>query len=58
MGKTRLTAAFHETSGLWNALIPKYDALVAKARAKACPAKSRIIQNRRAKSKKAKGKPG
>jgi hypothetical protein len=38
--------------GLWNPLIPKHNALVAKP----CPAKSRIIPNQRGKSKKAKGR--
>jgi hypothetical protein len=37
---------------LWNALIPNCNGLVANP----CPAKSRIIPNRRRKSKKAKGK--
>jgi hypothetical protein len=50
-------AAFSRNPGLWNALIPKCDGLVAKA-TKACPAKSRIIPNQRVKSKKAKGKRG
>jgi hypothetical protein len=53
--KTKLTAASHQTQGLWKALIQIRNGLVAKAN-KACPAKSRIIPNRGCKSKKAKGK--
>jgi ABC-type Fe3+-citrate transport system substrate-binding protein len=53
--KTKLTAASHQTQGLWKALIQICNGLVAKAN-KACPAKSRIIPNAGCKSKKAKGK--
>ncbi len=50
-GETKLTLRFHETQELWNALIPKCNALVAKP----IPAKSRIIPNQWRKSKKARG---
>ncbi len=52
-GKTNVNGLpGHLDQGLWNALIPKCNSLVANV----CPAKSRIIPNQRRKSKKAKGK--